>query len=390
MVNSYDLRSFGRMITDEVRMKRYYEALKRAIRPGDVVVDIGAGTGIFSLFACQLGAKRVYAIEPNGWIGLVKPLAEKNGFGDRIIPIRKTSDKVNLSEQADVIIGDLRGSHPLTHPNLSSLNDARQRWLKPGGVIIPQRDSIFVTLVSLADYYEKNFVHPWQKNDYNLDLTEAYQFAPNILVQTTKFEGDAHWFESRLWTEIDYASGKAPKTEATLEWIASEHGQVHFALFWFEAQLVDGVRFTTAPWDPEHTTIYGYSLLPLQAPLDFVPGDKITFDLRANLAAEGYIFSWNTSQRADEGRGAVKAAFQQSTFKGSMQPFQLLNRSRRETPSSLLNPNGQVARVVLNGLQAGVPTAEIVTRVCQNFPNLYAEPDAAQLYVNELAKLYGR
>ncbi len=383
----YDLRSYGRMITDEVRTKSHYEALKRAIKPGDVVVDIGAGTGVFSLFACRLGAKRVYAIEPNGWIRLAKPMAEKNGFADRIIWIKQKSVAVTLPEQADVIIGDLRGTHPLTYPNISSLNEAHHHWLKPGGIMIPQRDSIFVTLVASADYYEKNIVQPWQQNDYDLDLTDAFQFAPNTFVQMTKFEGDAHWFAPRLWAEIDYASGKPPQTQAALEWIASEQGRVHFALFWFESHLFEDIHFTTAPWEKERATVYGYSLLPLQAPLDFLPGDKITFDLRADLLEDDYTYTWNTSQQADEGRGIVKAAFQQSTFKGSLHHFDLLNRFRAASTTSL-NLDGQIARLILNSLQEGVPVAEIAIRVCQNFPDAYTELGTARMHIRELAKLY--
>ena len=59
---SYSIRDYGTMMADEVRTNAYAEALRRAVRPGDVVLDLGAGTGIFSLLACRFGARRVHAV----------------------------------------------------------------------------------------------------------------------------------------------------------------------------------------------------------------------------------------------------------------------------------------------------------------------------------------
>ena len=66
----YSLTDFGRMIEDSVRMQAHAEALRRVVHEGSVVVDIGCGTGIFSLIACQCGARRVYAIDPSEFVHL--------------------------------------------------------------------------------------------------------------------------------------------------------------------------------------------------------------------------------------------------------------------------------------------------------------------------------
>ncbi|MGA9378220.1 MAG: 50S ribosomal protein L11 methyltransferase, partial [Phormidium sp.] len=99
----YSISGYGSMIADKGRMDAYVKALRQTVKPDSVVVDIGTGTGIFALLACQFGAKKVYAIEPSDAIQVAKEIAGKNGYGDRIIFIQDISTKVQLPELAKVI-----------------------------------------------------------------------------------------------------------------------------------------------------------------------------------------------------------------------------------------------------------------------------------------------
>lgn len=81
----YSIAGYGRMIADSVRMEAYSRALRQCIRPSSVVIDLGAGTGIFSLLTCQYGARRVYAIEQDDAISVARAHAAANGYADRIV-----------------------------------------------------------------------------------------------------------------------------------------------------------------------------------------------------------------------------------------------------------------------------------------------------------------
>src|SRR4051794_6240190 len=133
----YSISGFGEMIADRVRLDAYVEALRRHVKPGCVVVDIGAGTGIFSLLACKFGARRVYAIEPSDAAELIHQTARDNGCAERISVLRQPSSELTLPERADVIVSDLRGVLPAFHHHLADIADARQRLLAPGGTLIP-------------------------------------------------------------------------------------------------------------------------------------------------------------------------------------------------------------------------------------------------------------
>ncbi len=109
---SYSIADYGSMIADRVRMRAYEAALRRHVTPETVVLDLGCGTGIFSLLACRFGAARVYAIDPNPAVAVGRQLARDNGFGDRIKFFQARAEDVTLPELADLLVCDLRGILP--------------------------------------------------------------------------------------------------------------------------------------------------------------------------------------------------------------------------------------------------------------------------------------
>src|SRR3954447_19016869 len=102
-MSTYSLASYAGMLGDATRVPAYLQAMERAIQPGSVVLDLGAGFGYFSLIACQLGAARVYAIEPADSVSLLPELARLNGCADRIVALRDLSTRVTLPERVNVV-----------------------------------------------------------------------------------------------------------------------------------------------------------------------------------------------------------------------------------------------------------------------------------------------
>src|ERR1700674_4514159 len=94
-------------IADAVTTSAYREAIQKTVRPGDVVLDLGAGTGILGYAACAAGAAKVYAIETSDVFALIPQIVAENGFADRVIPIRGLAADVQLPEKADVMIASM-------------------------------------------------------------------------------------------------------------------------------------------------------------------------------------------------------------------------------------------------------------------------------------------
>ncbi|HEU4934552.1 MAG TPA: 50S ribosomal protein L11 methyltransferase, partial [Pyrinomonadaceae bacterium] len=149
----YSVHFYGQMLRDATRMEAYTAALRRVVKPDSVVMDLGCGPGVFALLACKLGARRVYAVEPENIVGLAREAAAANGFSDRIEFFEKLSTEITLPEPATVIISDLRGVLPWFEQNVSSIIDARERLLAPGGVLIPHRDVLWASVVEAPEQY---------------------------------------------------------------------------------------------------------------------------------------------------------------------------------------------------------------------------------------------
>src|SRR5262245_56271912 len=100
------IESQAGFLADRERLASFERAIMSAVKPGDVVVDLGAGIGLLSLLACRAGARKVYAIEPDEVGELAQRLFVVNGVADRVELIRKPSWYVTLPEVADVVMGN--------------------------------------------------------------------------------------------------------------------------------------------------------------------------------------------------------------------------------------------------------------------------------------------
>src|SRR5688500_1938693 len=170
-------------------MGAYARALEATVRPGSVVVDLGTGTGIMALLACRLGARRVFAIEPDDAIQVAREIAVLNGYGDRIEFFQDVSTRVTLPEPADIVVSDLGGIMPWFHLHIPSVADARRRYLSPGGLMIPARDEVWATVVEAPLLYARK-TEPWENNAFGLDMRPARDVVLNTWTRG-RVAGDA-------------------------------------------------------------------------------------------------------------------------------------------------------------------------------------------------------
>ncbi len=116
-----------RMLDDRSRTASFLRAIRRMVRPGDVVVDIGTGTGILAVAAAQAGARHVYAIEQSGIGESATALFAANGLADRITLVPGWSTEIDLPEQGDVLVSEMIGNEPLGERILPVTRDAVKR-----------------------------------------------------------------------------------------------------------------------------------------------------------------------------------------------------------------------------------------------------------------------
>ena len=300
----YSLHFYGRMIADAPRMDAYAEALRKTVKPDSVVMDIGCGPGVFALLACKLGARRVYAVEPENVIGLAREAAVANGFADRIQFFDKLSTEITLDEPATIIVSDLRGVLPWFQQHIPAIVDARERLLARGGTLIPRRDILWAAVVEAADQYEE-LVGPWENNTFDLDLSAGKRLITNNW-RKTRIRPEQLLSEPVCWTTIDYYEVKSPDIQAEISWRAARNGTAHGVAVWFDSELIDDVGFSNHPRGPE--LIYGNGFFPFSQPVEVMESDRIRLRLEAKMVVDNYVWRWDTE--------FPNTSFKQSTFFG--------------------------------------------------------------------------
>jgi type I protein arginine methyltransferase len=130
----------GLLLGDELRMRAYRRAIDEVVAPGDVVVDLGTGTGVLARGALAAGAARVYAVERDAaLLDQATAAATEAGMGDRFVPVPGLSFDVELPERVDVIISEILGNLVDNEDCVRVLADAVRRFLVPGGRLLPRR-----------------------------------------------------------------------------------------------------------------------------------------------------------------------------------------------------------------------------------------------------------
>uniref|UniRef100_A0A3P9K884 Protein arginine N-methyltransferase 6 n=1 Tax=Oryzias latipes TaxID=8090 RepID=A0A3P9K884_ORYLA len=181
-----DVTIHEEMIADHVRTNTYRTAIllnTECIR-GKVVLDVGAGTGVLSIFCAQAGARKVYAVEACSISEQAEKIVRQNNMDDRIEVIRGTVESVELPEKVDVIVSEWMGYALLHESMLNSVLCARDRWLRPGGIILPSRAELYIA--PICDPVVEDRLHFWYtvKEQYGVDMSCMSDFARKCIMNS--------------------------------------------------------------------------------------------------------------------------------------------------------------------------------------------------------------
>ncbi|KAL2930209.1 Protein arginine N-methyltransferase 1.1 [Bienertia sinuspersici] len=170
------------MLKDVVRTKTYQNVIYKNdfLIKDKVVLDVGAGTGILSLFCAKAGAKHVYAVECSDMADMAKQIVEANGYSDGdvtlslllhlfITVLKGKIEEIDLPVQVDIIVSEWMGYFLLYENMLNTVLYARDKWLVENGVVFPDKASLYLTAIEDAEYKEDK-IEFW--NDvYGFDMS---------------------------------------------------------------------------------------------------------------------------------------------------------------------------------------------------------------------------
>ncbi|XP_063594743.1 protein arginine N-methyltransferase 1-like [Penaeus indicus] len=167
------------MVSDKPRTTAYFDAITRNkhLFKDKIAMDVGAGTGILSLFMASAGAKKVYAVEASGMAEVIQKVAEDNGFGDVIQVFHSRVEDISLpeDEKVDIIVSEWMGFYLLHESMLNSVIKARDMFLSDEGTVFPSEARIFACPCSLQSLYKEQ-INYWD-NVYGFNMSAVKQFA---------------------------------------------------------------------------------------------------------------------------------------------------------------------------------------------------------------------
>lgn len=287
---SPDVVAFHRdMLDDRDRTSRFIEAIEATVRPGDIVVDLGTGTGILAMAAARAGAKRVYAIEAGKITGAAQALFEANGLTDTITLVTGWSTQVTLPERADVLVSETIGAQPLSERVLEMTWDARQRYLQPDARMVPSRIRVLgmpVLRPALADNlsgFKPEAVERWT-NWYGLDFSALAQPTEDEIAFLELPGSDVGAMGALappvILGEIDLTAEPELVFDTTGTTTVNLEGSVGGVAIFFELDLAPGIGLTNDPARAESTSHWPIPVAIVPTPIGVSPGDELEIRYR--------------------------------------------------------------------------------------------------------------
>jgi SAM-dependent methyltransferase len=221
------------MLNDRERNDAFEAAISRAVRPGDLVLDIGTGAGLLALLAARCGAQRVVSCEGVEPVAdAAERIAARNGFG------------AELPRPADVLVTEVIDCGLVGEGIVGTIRHAREHLLAPDATIVPARATLYAQLVESRGLERLNRVRHvagFDLLDFNRLASVAY--FPIRLAQTA-YRPLAPPVEA---LRFDFAQGELPDERTTVTCTPVADGTCHAVAFWFRVELIPGIVLSNEP-----------------------------------------------------------------------------------------------------------------------------------------------
>lgn len=280
------------MLRDRPRTAAYQKFIQQNshLFKDKIILDVGSGTGILSLFAASAGAKQVYAVEASAIADLSQSIIEENKMEEKVKVIKgKIEDIVLPVEKVDIIISEWMGFYLLHESMLDSVIYARDKFLATDGLMVPSDAVLYMTPVNMSSYVSENILF-WD-NVFGYDFSPVkYAVLGNKMMEPTItcIEMSQCVAEPEIFCEFDLKTvtiSDIQNISQTLTFTLTKPGLVHGFASWFDvefkgpiaktpSQSTKIVTLSTCPSARE--THWKQTVIFLPASMTLEEGDQIT------------------------------------------------------------------------------------------------------------------
>jgi protein arginine N-methyltransferase 1 len=270
------------MLKDEVRTRSYMNAImqNKHIFKDKVVLDVGCGTAILSMFAAKAGAKHVIGVDMSTIIFKAREIVKVNGLSDKITLLQGKMEEVELPfPKVDIIISEWMGYFLLYESMLDTVLYARDTYLNKDGLIFPDKATIFFAGIEDGDYKEDK-IEFW--NDvYGFDYTPLKATAlSEPLVDTVEVKAAVTEPTAVLTLDLYTCTTADLAFQSKFKLNATRDDFIHALVSWFDIDFTachKPIRFSTGP----HTkyTHWKQTVFYLEDVLTVQQGESVELDL---------------------------------------------------------------------------------------------------------------
>ena len=313
------------MLDDYVRMDAFERAIRALVKPGDVVLDIGTGTGILAMLAAKRGARKVYAIESAPVGAVAEQLAVRNRLDEVVTVIRGDFLDLQPIEPVDLVISEFLGRFVIDD-GMVPLLLAASTWLKPEARFCPANARMLVApVVDVGLRSVERFVEPM----YGIDLKSGADYARHAMVHAGLLPRQVA-ATPQCYAQIVPPFHPGPMNRE-LEFSFEKAGTFVALAGWFDSELAPGLLISTEPGVPTH---WQQVLFPVE-PRAVEAGDRLRFRLERAENEIGSFWRW---------QGEISGTHGTATFQGDS----LMWWREVEAPLAPLAPLPQGAQAALH------------------------------------------
>ncbi len=375
---SLELDEHRLYLSDQARLGAFRKALAESVRPDDIVLDLGTGTGILGMLACEAGAARVYAVDSGPIAGVARAVVAANGLDGRMTVVREHSTVVRLPEPVSLILTDQIGNFGFNAGLFEYISDACTRLMAPGGRTIPCWIELWTAPVE-HEVIRRNVAF-WSQRpagfDYGPAATIAQSTGYPVEIAAGQLLGPG---AMTIRVEPPTSTGPLAGTAATT---ITRAGILDGVAGWFHAGLSPSVVLTNAPGAPGQID-RRQVVLPLKTPRPVQPGNRI--EIRLRVIAPVSMVEWRvTATPSTGGPGWTERG---STFAGLLLSKEDTARTRPDWRPSL-TARGHARQTVLALCDGRHALRDIEQEVLARHPDVLRSAEDAAVFVAEVVSAY--
>ncbi|KAK0618089.1 S-adenosyl-L-methionine-dependent methyltransferase [Bombardia bombarda] len=215
-----------------------------------VVLDVGCGTAILSMFAVKAGAKHVIGVDMSTIILKAREIVKVNGMEDKITLIQGKMEEIELPfPKVDIIISEWMGYFLLYESMLDTVLYARDKYLVKDGLIFPDKATIFVAGIEDGDYKDEK-IGFWD-NVYGFNYSPLKETAlSEPLVDTVEIKAVVTDPTSVLTLDLHTCTTADLAFSCPFDLTVRRDDFIHALVAWFDIDFTachKPVRFSTGP-----------------------------------------------------------------------------------------------------------------------------------------------